>query len=155
MEKQWEWQWENQSQRGRKHQEESIPCYHMCHLAHKQPDCSIQSKGMPCTGTHFYPRQSLLSLYFQHYKLHLPHRLQDMHPRMVMHPYRPDLNGQDLSDYRDPRGKRIFAEFADVVRRRREGLVAYVWQWPDDCRSATTPRHRWFAVRAVWAWCHR
>jgi PAS domain S-box-containing protein len=60
--------------------------------------------------------------------------LQDKHPRMVMHPYRPDLNGQDLSDYRDPRGKRIFVEFADVVRRRREGLVAYVWQWPDDPR---------------------
>jgi PAS domain S-box-containing protein len=58
--------------------------------------------------------------------------LQDMHPRMVMHPYRKDLNGQDVSDFRDPRGNRIFVEMADLVRRRSEGYIEYVWQWKDD-----------------------
>ena len=55
-----------------------------------------------------------------------------MHPRIIMHPYRPDLNGQDVSEFRDPRGARIFVEFADLVRRQDEGFVDYVWQWKDD-----------------------
>lgn len=58
--------------------------------------------------------------------------LQDMQPRIVMHPYRADLNGQDVSEFRDPRGVRIFVEFADVVRRQHEGYIEYVWQWKDD-----------------------
>ncbi len=58
--------------------------------------------------------------------------IQDMSPRMLMHPYRPDLNGQDVSGFTDPRGVRIFVQFAQIVRRQGEGFVAYVWQWKDD-----------------------
>jgi len=29
----------------------------------------------------------------------------DMHPNMIMHPYRPGLVGSDLNDYKDPNGK--------------------------------------------------
>ena len=31
--------------------------------------------------------------------------INDMGPRMVMHPQMPDLDGKDLSDYADPKGK--------------------------------------------------
>src|SRR5210317_1939209 len=41
--------------------------------------------------------------------------INDMHPRMVIHPYRSDLNGKDLSDYTDPNGKKLFVEMVDVV----------------------------------------
>lgn len=58
--------------------------------------------------------------------------LQDMRPRMLMHPYRKDLNNQDLSEFRDPRGNPIFVEMADLVRRKNEGYIEYVWQWKDD-----------------------
>ncbi len=58
--------------------------------------------------------------------------LQDMHPRIIMHPYRPELVGKDVSSFRDPRGVRIFVEFADLVRRQDEGFIDYVWQWKDD-----------------------
>jgi len=37
--------------------------------------------------------------------------INDMHPRMIMHPYRPDLDGKDLSNYADPKGKHLFLEF--------------------------------------------
>ncbi len=77
--------------------------------------------------------------------------LQDMHPRMVMHPYRPELEGQDLSDYRDPDGLRIFVEFADVVRRRHEGLVDYVWQWPGDLRR-WEPKESYIKGFEPWGW---
>ncbi len=55
-----------------------------------------------------------------------------MQPRMIMHPYRADLNGQDLLSFTDPRGVPIFVEFADLVQREGEGYIDYVWQWKDD-----------------------
>lgn len=58
--------------------------------------------------------------------------IQDLQPQMLMHPYRPDLDGQDLSDVTDPRGVRIFVQFAQIVRQQNEGFVEYVWQWKDD-----------------------
>lgn len=58
--------------------------------------------------------------------------ITDMHPRMIIHPYRSDLNGKDLSDYRDPHGKKLFVECVKVVRESGEGYVDYMWQWKDD-----------------------
>ena len=58
--------------------------------------------------------------------------IQDMHPRMLMHPYRSDLNGKDVSGFTDPRGGRIFVQFAQIVDRQGKGFVEYVWQWKDD-----------------------
>ena len=58
--------------------------------------------------------------------------INDMHPRMVIHPYRTDLNGKDLSDYQDPNGKRVFVEFVNVVKKEGSGYVNYMWQWKDD-----------------------
>ncbi|TVR68000.1 MAG: PAS domain S-box protein [Spirochaetaceae bacterium] len=58
--------------------------------------------------------------------------ITDMHPRMVMHPYRPDLEGSDLTGFTDPDGVRPFVEFVQAVRDRSSGYVRYVWQWQDD-----------------------
>lgn len=58
--------------------------------------------------------------------------IQDTFPKMIMHPYRPDLDGQDVSDFQDARGIRIFTEFAKMARRGEAGYVDYVWQWKDD-----------------------
>ena len=77
--------------------------------------------------------------------------LQDMHPRMVMHPYRKDLNGKDLLGFRDARGVRIFVEFADLVRRQREGYLAYVWQWKDDPKRLA-PKESYIKGFAPWGW---
>ena len=46
--------------------------------------------------------------------------INDMHPRMVIHPYRSDLNGQDVTDYQDPDGKYIFrGNRGDRPQKRR------------------------------------
>lgn len=58
--------------------------------------------------------------------------INDMTPRIIMHPYRTDLEGRDVSDYKDPNGKRLFVEFAKVVREKGDGYVDYQWQWKDD-----------------------
>lgn len=77
--------------------------------------------------------------------------LQDMHPRMIMHPYRTDLNGQDVGGFTDPRGVRIFSEFASLVRRGREGYVDYVWQWKDD-PSRLVAKESYIKGFQPWGW---
>jgi methyl-accepting chemotaxis protein len=58
--------------------------------------------------------------------------INDFHPTMIMHPFRPDMNGQDQTDYKDPKGKRLFVEMVDVCRNRDAGYVQYIWQYKDD-----------------------
>jgi len=77
--------------------------------------------------------------------------LQDMHPRMVMHPYRRDLDGKDLSDFRDRAGHLIFLEFAALVRDHDEGYISYVWQWKDD-PSRLAPKESYVKGFAPWGW---
>ena len=57
--------------------------------------------------------------------------INDFTPRMIMHPYRPDLDGTDLSNYTDKQGKALFVEFVKVVREHGGGFVDYYWQWKD------------------------
>jgi PAS domain S-box-containing protein len=57
--------------------------------------------------------------------------INDMHPKMVMHPFRKELDGQDLSSYKDPKGKHLFVEFVKAVKEYGEGYVEYMWQWKD------------------------
>jgi len=77
--------------------------------------------------------------------------IQDTQPRMLMHPYRTDLNGQDLSSFRDPRGVAIFVEFAALVRRDGQGYIDYVWQWNDD-PGRLEPKESYVKGFAPWGW---
>ncbi len=59
--------------------------------------------------------------------------INDLRPAMVMHPARPELNGADLSDNKDPKGKRLFVEMVEAVRKGGgEGLVDYYWAKPGE-----------------------
>ena len=56
--------------------------------------------------------------------------INDMGPKMVMHPIKPALNGKDLSSFTDPEGKKLFVEFVNVCRDHGEGTVDYLWPKP-------------------------
>ncbi|MCB2181934.1 MAG: cache domain-containing protein [Desulfobulbaceae bacterium] len=58
--------------------------------------------------------------------------INDTNPKMVMHPYRPELDGQDMSEFADPRGKHLFVEFVKTVEASESGYVDYLWQWKDN-----------------------
>ena len=51
-------------------------------------------------------------------------------PRMVMHPFKPELNGTDISDVKDPEGKRLFVDMVKVVEKDKAGFVPYMWPKP-------------------------
>lgn len=77
--------------------------------------------------------------------------INDMHPRMVIHPYRADLNGKDLSTYTDPEGKRIFVEMVKLVERDGDGYVEYMWQWKDE-EKRILPKISYVKGFAPWGW---
>jgi signal-transduction protein with cAMP-binding, CBS, and nucleotidyltransferase domain/predicted metal-dependent phosphoesterase TrpH len=77
--------------------------------------------------------------------------IQDAEPRMVMHPYRPDLDGTDLGGFTDPRGVSIFVEFAELVARDGQGYVDYVWQWQDD-PDRLEPKESYVKGFEPWGW---
>ncbi len=56
--------------------------------------------------------------------------INDMHAVVVMHPIKPQLNGQDLSELEDPNGKRLFQSFVDTVRDKGKGNEGYLWPKP-------------------------
>ncbi|MEO5374852.1 MAG: cache domain-containing protein [Alphaproteobacteria bacterium] len=56
--------------------------------------------------------------------------INDMHPTMVMHPYKPELDGKDLSGFKDPAGTFLFKEFVRMVEKNGAGLVPYLWPKP-------------------------
>ncbi|WP_434456271.1 methyl-accepting chemotaxis protein [Stutzerimonas urumqiensis] len=58
--------------------------------------------------------------------------INDMQPRMVMHPMVADLQGKDLTTYKDPTGKALFMEMVDVAKRDGAGLVEYQWAKPGE-----------------------
>ena len=56
--------------------------------------------------------------------------INDMHPRVVMHPIKPELNGKDVSETKDPNGVPLFKAFVAKVRESGKGFVAYQWPKP-------------------------
>jgi methyl-accepting chemotaxis protein len=56
--------------------------------------------------------------------------INDMQPRMVMHPIKPELDGQDVGAMKDPNGLALFKAFTDKVRHDQQGFVNYMWPKP-------------------------
>lgn len=77
--------------------------------------------------------------------------ITDMHPRMIIHPYRPDLKGADLSNYTDPNGKRLFVECVKTVEKFGEGYVDYMWQYKEDS-THIVPKLSYVKGFEKWGW---
>jgi signal transduction histidine kinase len=77
--------------------------------------------------------------------------INDMRPYMIMHPYRPDLEGRDVSDFRDSQGVRLFMNFTETVKKNNEGYVSYMWQWKDD-PDHIVPKLSFVKGFAPWGW---
>ncbi len=77
--------------------------------------------------------------------------ITNMTPVMIMHPYRNDLNGTDISEYTDPQGTRLFALAVEEVRNQGEGYIDYWWQWKDDS-TRIVPKLSYVSGFEPWDW---
>jgi methyl-accepting chemotaxis protein len=76
--------------------------------------------------------------------------INDMQPRMVMHPMKPEMNGNDLSTNKDPNGKALFVDFVNVVKKDGAGFVPY--EWPKPGFNQPQPKLSYVVGFAPWNW---
>jgi methyl-accepting chemotaxis protein len=76
--------------------------------------------------------------------------VNDMQPRMVAHPMKPELEGRDLAAVQDPTGKRLFVDFVETVKRQGQGFVDYYWPKPG--ADAPVPKLSYVRGFAPWGW---
>lgn len=76
--------------------------------------------------------------------------INDMHPKMVMHSVRPDLDGKDLTENKDPTGKHLFVEFVNAVKAGGAGFVPYMW--PKAAGQPPVQKVSYVKGFAPWGW---
>jgi methyl-accepting chemotaxis protein len=76
--------------------------------------------------------------------------ISDMEPRMVMHPIKAEMDGQNLSDNKDPNGKRLFVEMAEVCKGGGAGFVDYLWPKPGFTKPV--PKISYVKLLPDWGW---
>ncbi len=74
--------------------------------------------------------------------------INDLEPKMLMHGVKPELNGKNVADIKDPHGKQIFVEFAKVAKEKEAGTVEYQWAKP----GATQPVDKISYVKLIKGW---
>ena len=76
--------------------------------------------------------------------------VNDMNHKMIMHPTKPELNGKDLSDMKDPEGTLVFVKFVDTVRADKAGFVNYMWPKPG--QDTPVAKISYVTGFAPWGW---
>ncbi len=76
--------------------------------------------------------------------------VNDMGPVMVMHPIKPELDGQDLSGFKDPAGFHLFNAFVETVKAQQAGFVGYLWPKPGE--EQPVPKESFVQGFAPWGW---
>ena len=56
--------------------------------------------------------------------------VNDMQLKMLMHAVKPEMDGTDLRQYKDPNGYPLFVQIVDTVKSKGAGLVYYQWPKP-------------------------
>lgn len=56
--------------------------------------------------------------------------INDMQYKMLVHPFRPDMEGSDVSGLKDAEGFPIFVGFIKTVEEKGKGEVSYLWPKP-------------------------
>ncbi len=76
--------------------------------------------------------------------------INDMHPTMLMHPFTADMVGSDLSDYKDPNGKKFFVDMVELCKKAGEGSVDYMWPKPGQTKP--DPKISYVKLQRDWGW---
>ncbi len=76
--------------------------------------------------------------------------INDLHPTMIMHPVKPELDGKDLTSNADPNGKHLFVEMVKVAQAEGQGFVDYYWPKPGQDEPAA--KISFVKLEPRWGW---
>ncbi|MCE1246942.1 MAG: methyl-accepting chemotaxis protein [Firmicutes bacterium] len=74
----------------------------------------------------------------------------DTTPVMKIHPIREDLNDKNVGDFKDLKGKPIFAESVKIVKEKGKGFIEY--SWPKDSSQKPYPKIGYVYFYEPWGW---
>ncbi|NOQ25194.1 MAG: response regulator [Bacteroidales bacterium] len=77
--------------------------------------------------------------------------INDFRTIMIMHPYLPELNNQNLSEFTDPDGRYLFKEMVEIAKSIDEGYIQYKWQLTDDS-TQILPKISFIKAFTPWGW---
>jgi methyl-accepting chemotaxis protein len=69
---------------------------------------------------------------------------------MLMHPIKPEMDGKDLSQEKDPTGKPLFVVMAQTAKAHGAGFVSY--RWPRPGAAKPVPKLSYVKSFAPWGW---
>jgi methyl-accepting chemotaxis protein len=78
--------------------------------------------------------------------------INDLKPTMIMHPIKPEMDGQDLSGVADPVGNKLFVGFVDVVRVSPGGGGFYEYLWPKVGATQPVRKLSYVKLYQPWGW---
>ncbi len=70
---------------------------------------------------------------------------------MIMHPYSPKLNGKNLHDLKDKKGKLFIRDFMSMARKTEGGFADYWWQYKDQ-KDKIVPKIAFVQGYKPWGW---
>ncbi len=76
--------------------------------------------------------------------------INDLGPKMVMHPTNPKLEGQDLGTIRDPDGFALFSEMVVLAKAKGAGSIDY--RWPKPGASEPVAKTSYIQLFQPWGW---
>ncbi|WP_288376895.1 methyl-accepting chemotaxis protein [uncultured Pseudomonas sp.] len=76
--------------------------------------------------------------------------INDLQPKMIMHPVNAKLDGQDLSAIRDPDGFAVFNEMVTLAKAQGAGPVNY--RWPKPGASEPVAKTSYIELFKPWGW---
>lgn len=78
--------------------------------------------------------------------------IHDKNLKMVMHPFKPALDGTDISQFKDPNGKLLFKAMNEVsmVAPHHQGYVEYLWPKPG--KDEPQPKVSFVKYNPEWGW---
>jgi len=76
--------------------------------------------------------------------------INDMQPRMIMHPAKPEMDGQDIGGIKDPNGKQLFIDMVNLVKANGFGFVSY--EWPRPGSDKPVPKISFVKGYQPWGW---
>ncbi len=130
--------------------EKQLATRHVVEMAWSQVadlDAELQKSGIPAEEARKQAAGRLSKLRYEEKEYVW---INDLHPRMVMHPYKPEMNGSDLSESKDPAGTRLFVEMVKVCKEAKGGYVNYLWPKPG--QSKPVPKISYVKLYEPWGW---
>ena len=77
--------------------------------------------------------------------------ISDVNITGIIHPYKSNIAGRDLTYFKDSKGKKIFVEFVKIAKAKGEGYLEYMWQSKAD-PNMIVPKLSFVKLFKPWGW---